>query len=437
MTIIIRPALALSFLLAMAALSGCDAGSQAGHASAAGGGNPSQPSEQRDAAHPESSHDEQTQPEHTAQGAAHESHQSQHADEIHLSASQIGQLDIRVSAARAGRAGATIEAPATVAFDGDRVSRVGPRLRAKVIEVTRDLGDTVAPGDVLAILDSVELGKAKAAYITADARYRSQQSEYARDRELAADQIVSDRHLATSRADFEQARAERRAARSELGLYGVPEAAIDRIGSDDDRRLSRYKLVSPQAGTIAKRDLVAGQTIDANETPIHIVDTRHVWLMIDAYEQALPQLTTGLDVALTVRPFPDRSFDGVVDWISPALDAQARTVQVRADIANPDGLLRAGMFGTARIATPDAKNTPRYALVPVDALQTIEDRPGVFVPTDESGAYRFAPVATGVEQGGQVEIRSGLAPGDEVVTQGAFDLAAAMTAGGRSAEHSH
>lgn len=353
---------------------------------------------------------------------------------VNLTDDQLGQLSIKIIAAETGSAASMIEAPATVAFDGDRVSRVGPRLRAKVVEVTRDLGDTVAQGDVLAVLDSVELGKAKAAYITADARYRSQRSEYARDRELAADQIVSDRHLATSRADFEQARAERRAAQSELRLYGVPEAEIDRINTDDDQRLSRYPLVAPQAGTIAQRDLVAGQTVDANETPIHIVDTRHVWLMIDAYEQALPQLATGRPVRLIVRSFPDRTFEGAVDWISPALDARARTVQVRADIANPDGLLRAGMFGTARIET---QSTRRFALVPVDALQTVEGRQGVFVPGDERGAFVFTPVETGVEQGGQVEITSGLAPGDQVVAEGAFDLAAALTAGGRSAEHSH
>jgi cobalt-zinc-cadmium efflux system membrane fusion protein len=299
------------------------------------------------------------------------------------------------------------------------------------------LGDEVSRGDTLAVLDSVALGKEKAAYLTAAARYRTRQAAYARDRKLAADQIVSESDLAETRAADQQAQAERRAERAELRLYGLDDDAIDAIEHSGDEPLSRLELVAPRDGVIAKRDLVAGQTLDANETPIHVVDNSRMWLMIDAAEQALPRLAGGQTVRFSVRPLPSERFTGEIDWISPQLDSEARTVRIRAIVDNPRGLLRAGMFATATIATDNADQPAQRALVPVDAVQQVGEREGVFVPGDEANAFRFTAVQTGAESAGEVEIVSGLAPGDRLVVRGAFDLKAALTAGARSAAHSH
>ncbi|MES1948822.1 cation efflux family protein [Salinisphaera sp. C84B14] len=362
---------------------------------------------------------------------------------VELNAEQREALDIRVAPAGGTDPGAAIQAPATVEFDADRVARVGPRLQAKVVSVAVDLGARVEAGDTLAVLDSVALGKEKAAYLTATARYRTRQAAYARDRNLAADQIVSESDLAETRAAYEQARAERRAERAELRLYGLDKAAIDAIDDSADVPLSRMTLIAPRAGVVARRDLVAGQTLNANETPIHIVDNTRMWLMIDAAEQALSYLEEGQSVRFDVRPFPDARFTGRVDWISPRLDAQTRTVQVRAIVDNPDGLLRAGMFATATIAAgqgdaPDSiASGSRHTQVPIDAVQQIGARQGVFVPGEGEGVFVFTPVTTGREGSGQVEISSGVSVGQPLVVAGAFDLKAALTAAGRSATHSH
>ena len=370
--------------------------------------------------------------------SGHDGHGEENPDSVKLSAEQFQQLDIAIGQAESGTASASIQAPATLHFDADRVARVGPRLQAKVVKVTADLGEAVSRGETLAVLDSVALGKEKAAYLTAAARFNTRQAAYARDRKLAADQIVSDSDLAESRAAYEQAKAERRAKRAELKLYGLDNAAVDAIRSGGDEPLSRLELVAPRDGVVAKRDLVAGQTLSANETPIHVVDNTRMWLMIDAAEQALPYLKKGQKVSFTVRPLPDESFIGVIDWISPQLDEQARTVRVRAVVENPDGLLRAGMFADADIdAGASSGKRSRIALVPVDAVQQIGEREGVFLPAGPEGAYTFQPVSTGSENQGQVEIRQGIQAGDTLVVRGAFDLKAALTAGGRSAAHGH
>lgn len=387
------------------------------------------PSSQEAGEHRSDSHGE------AEQSGGHGEHGGEKPPErIHLEPAQRDRLDIRVGEAGSGSATAMISAPATVAFDSDRVARIGPRLTAKVVEVTEDLGAQVEAGDTVAVLDSVALGQSKAAYLTASARYRTRLAAYQRNKKLADDRIISDAQLQESRAEYQQARAEREAARSELRLYGLSNQAISQIGSNDGAPLSQYLLTTPMAGVIQQRDVVRGQSLSANETPIHVIDNREMWVMIEADEQSLSRLETGLDVQLHVRPLPEQTFTGQVDWISAELDSQSRTVRVRATVANPDGLLKTGMFGTARIQTESKR---QFALVPVDAVQRIDERDIVFVPDDESGAYRATQVTLGAEGGGQVEVKQGLKPGDPVVVGGSFDLASVLTAAGRSAAHSH
>lgn len=354
--------------------------------------------------------------------------------EIHLTDNQRKRLNIKVKSAPAGSATAQLQAPATVRFDADRVARVGPLLEAKVVEVRKDLGDTVKKGETVAVFDSVELGRAKARYLTTQARYSAALAEYKRDQTLIKKQIISESHLQETRAKYLQAKAERDGVRAELRLYGLTDRQISATSGHSDSRLSRYTLTSPITGVVQRRDLVPGQTVSAQQTPIHIVNNEQMWLMIEVYERDLVRVQKGQALTLNVRALPGQSFTGKTDWISSELDGQARTVRVRAILPNENGVLRAGMFGTASIQTTSEQS---YALVPVDAVQTVGGKQVVFVPGDEEGTFRTADVRIGEEGGGQIEIRSGLQPGDAVVVQGAFDLSSALSAGSRSAEHSH
>lgn len=363
------------------------------------------------------------------------SEHSGEGNEIHLSAQQLQQLDIQTDVVAGGSASAVVEAPATVHFNGNRVARVGPLLNSRVLEIVRDLGDEVNEGDTLAILESVELGRIKASYLAARARAESRQAEYNRDQQLAEQQIISEAHLLETRAVFLETQAELDALRAELRLYGLNEAEIDAISTDSDLPLSHYRLVSPLAGVIQRRDLVLGQNLAANQTPVHIVNTDSLWLYIDVFEQDLSNMAAGQPVSFNARGLGQRVFHGNTNWISRELDETSRTLRVRAVLENPDQNLRAGMFGTAQIITESATRLP---LVPVNAIQNIgEGEQVVFVPGHESGAYLAQHVTTGDEAGGMVEIQSGIAIGDTVVVSGAFDLMSALTAGGRSADHSH
>lgn len=360
-----------------------------------------------------------------------------HADEetiVRLTAEQIAELGIEVRPLEAGGAANILERPATLRLDPDRMALVGPRIEAKVERVLRDLGDAVRRGDALAVMSSLTLGEAKAQHLALKARLETARTAHERERRLYEDRITSQADVLEAEALYRAAQADVDVIHERLRLYGLSQDAIEAIVPDAEEPLSFFRLASPVSGVVQRRDLTPGQTVGPSDTPFQVARFDRLWVMINAFERDVPRLRTGQRVTLSVRSLPDATFEAVTDWISYELDPETRTVHVRAVAQNPDGALRAGMFGTAAV---HVEGDAAYATVPVDALQTLDGERVVFVPADEPGAFRAVRVETGAEAAGQVELTAGLVPGDSAVVRGAFALMSAATAGGRSAEHGH
>ncbi len=353
---------------------------------------------------------------------------------VAVGAEKARSLGIRVDTLAAGSATSTISRPATVTFNPDRVARVGPRVEGKVVRVTTDLGDRVQKGEVVAVLSSVTIGKAKSQYLTANARLKTHRRAYEREKALRADSISSEAALLEAQATFEEAKAEFRAAKEALRLYGLSDADVQ-PAEKRTMPISHFRLTSPVTGTLQKRDVQIGQTVGAQETPFYVANSAEMWVMIDAYERDIAAVKEGQRVRLSVSSLPDASFEGTIDFISQTLEEKTRTLRMRAVVDNPNGRLRDGMYGRAHISTEAAVER---ALISTDAVQTIDGTPMVFVPGHKAGHFRAVPVRLGEEsQSGMVELRSGLQPGDVAVTEGAFNLKSALTAQTRSAAHSH
>lgn len=362
----------------------------------------------------------------------HNEETRQHAREVHLTQQQENSLGIKVETLTGGSASSTISRPASVQYNLDQIAKVGPRIEAKVVRVLKGLGDRIQKGEPIALMSSVELGKAKAEYIRLRARLKAEEARYKREKSLYEQEISSEAELLEAEANFMEAQAELNAAAEALRLYGLSQEDVRNIEAGTEQPLSYFYLTSPIDGVIQERDISPGQTIRSNETPIHVANLSNMWVMIDAYEQDIRYLNEGQKISLSVRSIPGQTFEGTTDWISYALEKETRTMPVRAIVENPDQKLRAGMFGTARISTGKERNV---AMIPVDAVQTINGEKVVFVPGKESGSYKPVNVMLGRENEGYVEIASGLKPGDEAVIAGAFDLKSALTAQGRSAAH--
>ena len=326
---------------------------------------------------------------------------------VELTGDQVEAFGIRVDTLRAGSASSAIRRPASVMFDLDRVAKKGPRVEGKVLSVSVDLGERVEAGQTLALMSSVELGRARAQYLTDQARLKTRRRAYEREQQLYADSISSEAALLEAQAAFEEAQAELTSARETLRLYGLDVEEIEESEAND-KPLSHFHVRTPIAGVVQQRNLSPGETITPQQTPFHVADPSRMWVMIDAYERDAAALQVGQPVTLTVRSQPGRSFEGRVDFVSQTLDPETRTMRVRAQVDNPNGQLRAGMYGRARIQT-DA--TIKRSLIPADAVQTIDGESVVFVPGDENGHFRAVEVRTGEEsQDGMVELVAGSGP---------------------------
>ncbi len=352
------------------------------------------------------------------------------AGEVQITSEYMKEMGIVTEPLKSGLVNSKIQRPATVMFNPDKTVKVGPRISAKVEKVQVDLGQRVSKGQALVYLSSVELGKIKANYLSLLSRFHTEKEAYKREKTLYEEQISSEADYLQAKAQFESVKADLESSKETLELFGI---AAENVGNND-YPLSYFVLKSPLSGVVQERNLSPGQTLSPNTTPLHIVNNSEMWVMIDAYELDIVHVQTGQAIHLNVKSLPGEVFTGKIDWISNALDKDSRTLKLRAVVNNKNGMLKEGMYGTASILNSQEGLKP---IIPVDAVQTINNKKVVFIPGDEEGSFKPVEVVTGEENNGWVEIAGNIKPGDPVVTSGAFDLMSTITSETRSAAHGH
>lgn len=300
----------------------------------------------------------------------------------------------------------------SITYDPNRVSQVGARTEGRVLTLRANLGDRVSRGQVLAVLESPEVGQIRAEERQAEELVRIARENYAREQGLARQGISSRKELLDAEADLRRNQAALRSAEDRLQVLGA---------AHDHGQGGRFSLVAPFAGSVVARDASPGGMASPADTLFTVADLSRVAIELDVFERDLARVRRGQPVAVTVTAYPGRTFQGRVAYLGEVLDPQNRTVEARVEIPNPDGALKPGMFATARIQV--GGGGPALVVVPQDAVQEVEGRRVVFVPGARPGEFRPAPVEVGETlDGGRVVIRAGLAPGARVVTAGAFAL---------------
>ena len=293
-----------------------------------------------------------------------------------------------------------------VAPDVTRTVHVTSLAGGKLVDLRAHLGDQVQRGQVLMVIHAPELSKATADY-----------------RKALADQALADKALRRARDLWEgRALAQKDLQQAE---NGAQKAAVDvqtaveqiRILGGDLHHLSPLVEVhAPIAGTIVEQNTTGGETIkslDNSPNLLTIADLSRIWVLCDIYENNLADVQVGDRAEVRLNAYPDRPLSGTVSGISRVLDPTTRTAKVRIELENPDGLLRPGMFATARFVSQD---TTTHAVAPASAVLRLEDRSWVFREEGPSGFRRSEVQAGRVLPDGTQEILAGLAPGDRVVT---------------------
>jgi Cu(I)/Ag(I) efflux system membrane fusion protein len=204
------------------------------------------------------------------------------------------------------------------------------------------------------------------------------------------------------------------AARRKLQLWDVPAAEIARL--ERTRTPARtLTFLSPVAGVVTAKNVIQGARVNAGDTPFEITDLGEVWVMADAYEGDLANVHVGMPATLTLKAYPGRTFRGNVAFIDPLLDAATRTAKVHMHFHNPDAELKPEMFGDVVLEGKDRAGL----VIPTDAVVRSGTRDVVFLAL---GAGKFTPreVQLGDKSGAEVEVRSGLTEGEQVVTRANF-----------------
>ena len=322
------------------------------------------------------------------------------------------------------RIAAQISATAIIEPDARAVAQIASRIPARVVSLTAEPGQSVVPGQPLAILSSMELGQAKTEYLKARSLESIMSQHLKREQDLYAKKIAPMKDLLEARAQHDTALAQYKAARETLRLL-IPRGELDSLNwTSDGAPLSDFPLTSPIAGTLVKRDLIVGSMIDRNDRdPLKVINLDRVWVLANVFEHDLSQLAVGNEAEVKVDAYPGKLFDGRVAYIADEIDRRTRTVQARIEVPNQDHLLKPGMFAQALIEG----GSSREALVaPDSAIYEVEDQKVVFVA---AGTNRFAlrPVRLGVAGGGVVEILSGLHQGERVVSSGGLALKSLLT----------
>ncbi len=327
------------------------------------------------------------------------------------------QVGIETVAVETRAISETVKAAAETLYDPAKYARVAPRLSGVVREVKAALGKTVAAGEVLAVVESMDLAQAKADLVHARALVDVRTKVVERLKPYVDQKLVPARDALQAETDAVEARLEVAHAAQRLLVLGVPKERVDAL-TENEPAGSLSEVVAPFPGVVLEASAVIGESAGPEKPLFAVADVERLWLRIDLAEDDLQKIEPGQRVTFTSAGLVGRKFTGKVLTIGAAVDERTRTVPVIAEVKNAEGLLRANLFGTAEIRVKPAE--PRL-LVPKEALQNDGDCWLVFTsPTANVFHARKIEIGT-VYQGG-VEIRGGLVAGERVATTGSFLL---------------
>lgn len=346
---------------------------------------------------------------------------------------------IRVAAIRERPLVQHITANGVVDYDGTRVAHLAPRVPGTVWRVERQVGQPVRKGEVLAIVEAAEVGKARGDLLQALAVVEVKSKTLENLRKASA--AVSERAIQEAELALREARLRFFIAQQALVNLGLP-VHLEDLGPISEEELARrvrfsglpdslvqsldpikatanlLPLTAPFDGLVIGRDMVVGEPVSATQPHFVVADTRSMWVMLDVRQEDIRLVRLGQEVRFRLDSSTDDAVAGKVSWISTEVDEKTRTVHVRAEVPNPDGQLRAHTFGTGRILV---REQAQAIVVPQEAVQWDGCCHIVFVRIDDR-TFQVRKVRLGLRAGDLSEVRAGLLPGEVVATIGSHVL---------------
>lgn len=331
---------------------------------------------------------------------------------------------VEVTKVRASEVNGAIEATGSLAY------KFGADLKSEYTGIVTDVFVNewvrVKKGDPLAKLDTREaevvLQKARAAVEVAKANIlQAEVSQNRANREFERAQKLKETGLITQQ-NFDDARTETEAAKARIEAAKAQMKVAEEDVLYAQTRLSKSMIRSPLDGMVSFRNVNVGDFVgEMGAKPMfRIVDTRILELTVTAPSSEMGAVRVGQPLHFSSDAFPGRDFVGTVMFINPVVNEADRSIKVVAEVENREDQLKGGLFVQGRILTGKRAGVlkiPRAALLSWD----VAGKKGEVFMVNQDVAKR-RPVQTGTILGDQVEIISGLAAGDQVITRGGFNV---------------
>jgi membrane fusion protein, multidrug efflux system len=315
--------------------------------------------------------------------------------EVSVSVAEVKAVTLRETIAGVG----TLEAWAEV--------EISPEISGRVKAIRFEEGSFVEEGAVLFELDEDRLqhqrSARQAALRAVEVHVTNSRRIFERRLQLRARGVMTEEESEEAEATLETALADKDRLEAELSLI--------------ERELDDTKIVAPAAGFLSQREVDRGAHVTVGRTLAWFYQIDPLQMSFWLPERHLSRVQQGQPVAVTVAAYPDREFQGIVEFISPAVDAVTRQFLVKAVIPNAEHELKPGLFALATVTVGERPDRP---VLPEEAL--VATRRGYLVFVIEDGVAVSREVATGLRHEGLVEIVEGLAVGELVVREGHLRL---------------
>jgi HlyD family secretion protein len=305
---------------------------------------------------------------------------------------------------------------------GEQTVAVVPKAAGRLEAVYVKLGDRVARGQRIALIEDREIREqvkqADAAYEVARASIRQREADLKfaetnleRSKELFGRQLLPKQSLDDADARYQAAVAQLELGRAQLTQS---QARLEELRIN----LANTIIASPVNGFVARRAADAGAYVSQNAPIADVVDIGLVRLVANVVEKDLRRVEQGEAARVEVDAFPGEVFTGRVARVAPVLDPATRTAQIEVEIPNPGFRLKPGMYARVSLTIESRANA---LTVPNNAVVSVEGQRGVFLAAENNTAA-FRPVEIGIEESARIEILKGLTERDRVVTTGAAAL---------------
>jgi membrane fusion protein, heavy metal efflux system len=344
------------------------------------------------------------------------------AGEAWLTTQQVKNANLVVAPVVDQDVGGAVTASGKVTYDDLRVAHEFSPVTGRIVKIEAQPGQRVKKGAPLVVIESPDVGTAFSDLAKAHADLEAAERDFKRQKELFDAHAASQKDYEASLDNYQKAKAELSRAQKKAALLSK--------GGGADSVTQEYTLRATIDGEVVGRNVtpgmeVVGQYSQGNAVELFTVgELDHVWVVADVYEMDLGRIKKGARVTVRVVTYPNRLFEGVVDYVSGTLDPNTRTAKVRCNIANPDRDLKPEMYATVAVSVAERK----ALAIPRSAMLRLGDQTVVFVQmgTAPTGQIRFErrPVAVDEDEGGDyMPVTHGLERGEKIVTSGAILLA--------------